>query len=185
MFHPIPESDWANTTSGDDSYDSTIDDNIVYDKDTLQMRETAATKIQTIARGANVRTENTNIAVNEAATTINAVARGRIGQIYTSIMELDLTYEYAATEIQRIARGFIVRNNFDLIYDRYLSSRPTSAASIRSKVSSSIPSRPTSRPTSAINRMIPLEPPSETENAEVESDHMVWKIIKDESATAM
>ena len=33
--------------------------------------------------------------------------------------------------------------------------------------------------------MIPLEPPSETENAEVESDHMVWKIIKDESATAI
>ena len=179
------ESDWANTTSGDDGYDSTMDDNIVYDKDTLQMRETAATKIQSIARGANVRSENANIVVNEAATTSNAVARGRIGQIYTSIMELDLTYEYAATEIQRIARGFIVRNNFDLIYDRYLSSRPTSAASIRSKVSSSIPSRPTSRPTSAINRMIPLEPPSETENAEVESDHMVWKIIKDESATAI
>eukprot|EP00942_MAST-04A_sp_MAST-4A-sp1_P006578 g6578.t1 len=98
-------------------YDSTMDDNIVYDKDTLQMRETAATKIQSIARGANVRSENANSVVNEAATTINAVARGRIGQIYTSIMELDLTYEYAATEIQRIARGFIVRNNFDLIYD--------------------------------------------------------------------
>ena len=47
--------------------------------------------------------------------------------------------------------------------------------------SSSVPSRPTSRPASAV----PLEPSSETENADLESDHMVWKIIKDESATAI
>ena len=101
-----------------------------------------------------------------------------MGKIYNSIVELDLTFEYAATEIQKIARGFMVRNNFNLIATQYLSSRPHSASSVQS---SSIPSRPTSRPASAV----PLEPPSETENADVESDHMVWKIIKDESATAI
>ena len=89
-----------------------------------------------------------------------------------------LTFEYAATEIQKIARGFMVRNNFNFIAAQYLSSRPHSASSIQS---SSVPSRPTSRPASAV----PLEPSSETENADLESDHMVWKIIKDESATAI
>jgi hypothetical protein len=119
---------------------------------------------------------DTSAVVQNSATVINATARGHIGRVRASIMELDLIFQNAAIDIQRIARGRFTRQNFDSIHRAFLEQKQkeksgaSSAATMDTQV----------RIATELEEQVGV-----ASNKGTADDVFVWQIIKEESAVAI
>ena len=107
------ESDWANTT-GEDIYE--VMEDVTIDHDDAKHPGKISGNLESLESSDQHQEDGIKSWLHDQELAQEASPE-EIEKIYNSIVELDLTFEYAATEIQKIARGFMVRNNFDLISD--------------------------------------------------------------------
>ena len=85
-------------------------------------------------------------------------------RVYSSIVELELIFNDAATAINACARGFLTRKHFDDLYDNFLIQRDLEGNKKKASLDEG------------------LEKEEGEGNGE---DHFLWVIIQEESATAI
>ena len=104
--------------------------------------------------------------LDNAATTINSVARGHLDRVYTSIVELEMIFSDAATTINACVRGYLTRKHFDDIYQTFLLEHDLKGEETKDST-------------------VTLTDKNAMKNYEDGEDHFLWQIIQDESATAI